>query len=275
MLVPRIAMSACVLWILAMAPYAAAGRTIISLLPQTDIDSSIPNLNNLVVWLVGISMLVPAVCFLPRVILTAMASIIMVPLSWRGGYLASTLSEVYQRLVWTCCDRRCICWNIYCVVLSHSRQTVQPVATGSARQFLAYNPCVNDCLKLRCRSTGMGTGVPFFGVLSFGTYRTQSRTTGKKRLAPEACTSLAGYIYKAMQVAVMLLAAGTILGGLWADVSWGRFWGWDPKEVWAAGFTAGLSGCAPWTIRRLDWQLWNCCWKRCGGGCHWNVLVRR
>jgi hypothetical protein len=24
-----------------------------------------------------------------------------------------------------------------------------------------------------------------------------------------------------------------MLGGFWADVSWGRFWGWDPKEVWA------------------------------------------
>src|SRR5262249_61938197 len=23
---------------------------------------------------------------------------------------------------------------------------------------------------------------------------------------------------------------GTVLGGLWADYSWGRFWGWDPKE---------------------------------------------
>ena len=34
-------------------------------------------------------------------------------------------------------------------------------------------------------------------------------------------------------MAVLLLAVGTILGGLWADVSWGRFWGWDPKEVWA------------------------------------------
>jgi hypothetical protein len=44
---------------------------------------------------------------------------------------------------------------------------------------------------------------------------------------------LAGYTYKAIQVAVLLLAAGTILGGLWADVAWGRFWGWDPKEVWA------------------------------------------
>ena len=32
---------------------------------------------------------------------------------------------------------------------------------------------------------------------------------------------------------MLLLAAGTILSGLWADVSWGRFWGWDPKVVWA------------------------------------------
>lgn len=44
---------------------------------------------------------------------------------------------------------------------------------------------------------------------------------------------LARYIYKAMQVGVLLVAAGTILGGVWANYSWGRFWGWDPKEVWA------------------------------------------
>ena len=44
---------------------------------------------------------------------------------------------------------------------------------------------------------------------------------------------LANFIYRAMQVGVLLIAAGTILGGVWADYSWGRFWGWDPKEVWA------------------------------------------
>jgi ABC-type transport system involved in cytochrome c biogenesis permease subunit len=44
---------------------------------------------------------------------------------------------------------------------------------------------------------------------------------------------LGSFLYKVIQVAVLLLAAGTILGGLWADVSWGRFWGWDSKEVWA------------------------------------------
>jgi ABC-type transport system involved in cytochrome c biogenesis permease subunit len=44
---------------------------------------------------------------------------------------------------------------------------------------------------------------------------------------------LANFVYRAMQVGVLLCAAGTILGGVWADYSWGRFWGWDPKEVWA------------------------------------------
>ena len=53
------------------------------------------------------------------------------------------------------------------------------------------------------------------------------------RRPPEVCATLGAFNYKSMQVAVLLLAAGTILGGLWADVSWGRFWGWDSKEVWA------------------------------------------
>lgn len=31
-------------------------------------------------------------------------------------------------------------------------------------------------------------------------------------------------------VALLFTAVGTVLGGIWADQSWGRFWGWDPKE---------------------------------------------
>ena len=44
---------------------------------------------------------------------------------------------------------------------------------------------------------------------------------------------ISNFIYRSMQVGILLIAAGTFLGGWWADVSWGRFWGWDPKEVWA------------------------------------------
>ncbi len=36
-----------------------------------------------------------------------------------------------------------------------------------------------------------------------------------------------------MTVGLYMLAIGTFLGGIWANESWGRYWGWDPKETWA------------------------------------------
>jgi ABC-type transport system involved in cytochrome c biogenesis permease subunit len=33
--------------------------------------------------------------------------------------------------------------------------------------------------------------------------------------------------------AVLTLAAGIFVGAIWANQSWGRYWGWDPKETWA------------------------------------------
>ncbi len=44
---------------------------------------------------------------------------------------------------------------------------------------------------------------------------------------------LYSYLYRSLQAGVLLLAVGTILGGVWANYSWGRFWDWDPKETWA------------------------------------------
>src|SRR5690606_16388779 len=34
-------------------------------------------------------------------------------------------------------------------------------------------------------------------------------------------------------VGLYFLTVGTFLGGVWANESWGRYWGWDPKETWA------------------------------------------
>jgi ABC-type transport system involved in cytochrome c biogenesis permease subunit len=42
--------------------------------------------------------------------------------------------------------------------------------------------------------------------------------------------SLASMIYGVLCFATLLSFVGTVLGGIWADQSWGRFWGWDPKE---------------------------------------------
>jgi ABC-type transport system involved in cytochrome c biogenesis permease subunit len=73
----------------------------------------------------------------------------------------------------------------------------------------------------------------------FGKYRPSPAVSSaeparsQRRSAPEVCGPVGNLIYKLVQVAVLMLAVGTILGGLWADKSWGRFWGWDSKEVWA------------------------------------------
>jgi cytochrome c-type biogenesis protein CcsB len=40
-------------------------------------------------------------------------------------------------------------------------------------------------------------------------------------------------IEMAMMVGLLMLTIGAFIGGVWANESWGRYWGWDPKETWA------------------------------------------
>src|SRR5207249_6029156 len=62
---------------------------------------------------------------------------------------------------------------------------------------------------------------------------------------------LSTFTYRAMQIAVLLLAAGTFLGGWWAAYSWGRFWGWDPKETGA--LIALVCYVIPLHMRYIGW----------------------
>jgi ABC-type transport system involved in cytochrome c biogenesis permease subunit len=49
-------------------------------------------------------------------------------------------------------------------------------------------------------------------------------------LDKEGSRELARMIYGVACFAILFSFVGTVLGGIWADQSWGRFWGWDPKE---------------------------------------------
>ena len=51
-----------------------------------------------------------------------------------------------------------------------------------------------------------------------------------KSLDKATADSLARMVYGIVCFATLFSLVGTILGGIWADQSWGRFWGWDPKE---------------------------------------------
>jgi len=50
------------------------------------------------------------------------------------------------------------------------------------------------------------------------------------RINPETSKSLSGMVYGIVAFSLFFSFVGTVLGGIWADQSWGRFWGWDPKE---------------------------------------------
>ena len=51
-----------------------------------------------------------------------------------------------------------------------------------------------------------------------------------RSLAPEMAKSLTRMVYGIVCFSTLFSFVGTVLGGIWADQSWGRFWGWDPKE---------------------------------------------
>lgn len=55
----------------------------------------------------------------------------------------------------------------------------------------------------------------------------------KRRKEEGVMPLLGSLILQTMYGGTALLVAGTILGGIWAAESWGRFWDWDPKESWA------------------------------------------
>ncbi|MDJ1182614.1 cytochrome c biogenesis protein [Roseofilum casamattae] len=64
------------------------------------------------------------------------------------------------------------------------------------------------------------------GHILLGTYLLQPERK-------ELTARLSRWNYNILQVGTLLLTTGIILGGIWAHFSWGRFWGWDPKETWA------------------------------------------
>ena len=83
---------------------------------------------------------------------------------------------------------------------------------------------------------------------------------GETRTISERIALLNQLAYRALMFGTVLLAAGTILGGVWADYSWGRFWGWDPKEVWALiallSYMAVLHGRYTGWVGKFAFPLW-------------------
>lgn len=59
------------------------------------------------------------------------------------------------------------------------------------------------------------------------------RTPKNLKKASFTIVELALIIELALIVGLVLMTIGCFIGGVWANESWGRYWGWDPKETWA------------------------------------------
>ena len=62
--------------------------------------------------------------------------------------------------------------------------------------------------------------------------------------------------------AVMCLAFGIIIGSVWANISWGNYWAWDPKETWSLitlmiYATALFKDMAPGLQKPLNFHIFN------------------
>jgi cytochrome c-type biogenesis protein CcsB len=66
-----------------------------------------------------------------------------------------------------------------------------------------------------------------------------------------AIKSASRILYWYIHVGCLLLTAGIVTGSIWAASSWGRYWGWDPKEVWS--LVALLAYLALLHARRERW----------------------
>jgi len=106
----------------------------------------------------------------------------------------------------------------YPVVLDQSIQPLQPVLQSN---FWLTTHVLTVTLSYAAFALAMGLGTITLGYFL--------------RRCPDqtAIDRLTYWTHRSIQWGLILLAVGTVLGGIWADYSWGRFWGWDPKEVWA------------------------------------------
>ncbi|GAB4139933.1 MAG: hypothetical protein Kow0040_28260 [Thermogutta sp.] len=252
----RIVLSVVLFMLLAVVPYdVAKSRAVFDLVPEFARGVTSPSAGDILMillgWLVGICILASIVWGVPRLILSAALSLYTIPAGMNRDKLQAAIRHAYARKPYALAG----------AALAFSVAMIGYFTPVWDRGINALQPVLRDRMWLFAHvltvTAGYGAGLLAWGLGNlalgyylFGRYRLvpEGPVTGSDGIhrpaaggepetaalqSPEPCIHLAGYMYKAIQVAVVLLTAGTILGGVWADRAWGRFWGWDPKEVWA------------------------------------------
>jgi ABC-type transport system involved in cytochrome c biogenesis permease subunit len=237
-----------------------SGYRILTLWPRLDIGASLPTAGAVLIWAAGLCVVAAIAWYGPRLVLAALGTLPAAAATLTRDELRQRLQRVY--------DWRGVALVGAVVALAASLaayfapfpKDIRPLmAVLRSNVWLAIH-VLTITAAYGAAALAWGLGNIALGYFLLGRYRDPARPPAAgdrtdetedaedqeppallqprsgppaRRLPPLACETLARLNYKVVQLTVLLLAIGTILGGMWADVSWGRFWGWDPKEVWA------------------------------------------
>lgn len=204
---------------------AGQGYAAVSLLPRLAYGAALPCVSDLLVWLSSLALLGLVVVYVPR-------TIIFPFMMTRTCNNESNANEKPQISIVPL-----LCASALTTLLTAAALHA-PMFNDSLKNLM---PILRDNFWLGVHVIsivgGYGTAMLAWalGAAALFAFTVGKYTTDESgAVVPPAITStLSRLMYMCIPATIWLLAIGIILGGLWADVSWGRFWSWDRKEVWA------------------------------------------
>jgi cytochrome c-type biogenesis protein CcsB len=93
-----------------------------------------------------------------------------------------------------------------------------------------FTPLLSQKIGNREPAAQISGRMPGSGIAGAGAVRAGGVVVAKGPGELELGKALSKMVYGIVCFATLFSFVGTVLGGIWADQSWGRFWGWDPKE---------------------------------------------
>lgn len=238
----RAALAVAVIYFLMIGHYNPTGDgPVLNLWPQTAAGGAAAWTSAVALWLVGVALLIWTLWFVPRAIPAVVIALVILPWALAKQGLVEAADKAMARRPFVIAGAA-VALLAYLVAyfapgpVFNRDVGLQMAAVLRNNFWLAIHVLVITA-SYGAGALAWGLGNLSLGYYAFGRYRDVAETSEPEsvvhRRPPEACATLGKYMYKAIQIAVLLLAAGTITGAIWADYAWGRYWGWDKKEVWA------------------------------------------